>query len=299
MYFIFALMSVGLGLLLAMVYDMFFVVQEKETAIVERFGRFHSIRQSGLCFKLPRPIDKVVTRVPLRIQELSSTFDVKTKDNVFVRLPVHIQVQVFPEDVRKAYYELQNPSQQIQSYVLTHMRAGVNNHSFAGMYSDKEKIERGVMEALADKLKDYGYTVINVLVDEPNPGEDITQAYNSVIASQRKKEAAENFAEAEKITKVKDAEADAEAMKLSGKGIADQRKAIVNGLEESISALIKAVPGMSTDQATEHLMELFRLDTIKSAASMESNTILMTLGAEKAVQHAPDAVLTGALARKS
>ncbi|MGB1088488.1 MAG: SPFH domain-containing protein, partial [Alphaproteobacteria bacterium] len=243
--------------------------------------------------------DKIVARVPLRIQELSSTFDVKTKDNVFVSLPVHIQVRVMPDDVQKAYYELQNPNQQIQSYVLTHMRAGVNNHDFAGIYSDKEKIEQGVMQALDAKLKDYGYTVVNVLVDEPNPGEDITQAYNSVIASQRKKEAAENFAEAEKITKVKDAEADAEAMKLSGQGIADQRKAIVNGLEESIAALIKAVPGMSTDQATEHLMELFRLDTIKAAAAMESNTILMTLGAEKTVRDAPDAVLTGAMARKT
>ena len=179
------------------------------------------------------------------------------------------------------------------------MRAGVNNHDFAGMYSDKEKIEKGVMDALAEKLKNYGYTVVNVLVDEPNPGEDITQAYNSVVASQRKREAAENLAEAEKITKVKDAEADAEAMKLSGIGLADQRKAIVNGLEESISALVNAVPGMSTNQATEHLMELFRLDTIKSAASSQSNTIMLTLGAEKTIHNAGDAALTASLTKGS
>src|ERR1700681_4632783 len=101
---------------LYVIFGSFFTVETAEVAVITRFGKFLRIAEAGLNWKSPF-FDTVAGRVSLRVVQITLTMETKTRDNVFVTIPISVQNRVRPDRVYDAYYKLANPSSQIQSYV--------------------------------------------------------------------------------------------------------------------------------------------------------------------------------------
>lgn len=284
-----AMIIIGLFLLFSCIY----MVTGKTAAIVETFGK-PSDRASmpGLRFKAPFPIQAVVARVNLQQQEIRSDVSVKTKDNAFMTLPVTVQYRASddPTGAVKAHYELEDPEQQISSYILNNVRQTASGMDMADLYANRDAMEQEVQTALSERFARYGYIIENVLVDEPQPSEEVRAAFNRVIAAKRLKEAAADEAEAERIRLVGAAKAEAESKKLQGQGMAEMREAVAKGLEESMKTMKES--GLSIQESMEFLMETNRQDTITTAAAHgnlvlvdvnQSNGIVDTIAGLKSV----------------
>lgn len=251
-----------------------FTVEQQTRAIIERFGKFITIAGPGLNFKIPY-IDKVAGRVTHRVRELEIKVESKTKDDVFVDLLIAVQffVEESDEAVRSAFYRLTNPQQQISSYVFDTVRSLVPEMPIDHVFAEKEKIALAVKERLEDTMRQFGYTILQALVNDIQPDSQVKEAMNKVNASARLKEAAKNEAEARKIRVIAEAEAEARAKELQGVGIARQRLAIANGLKESVSACSEA--GISPEEATRMVLLTQHYDTVTAVGAHSKATIIM------------------------
>ena len=211
----------------------FFTVQQESAAIIQRLGKFSGIAQAGFHLKAPF-LDRIAGRVNLRVRQLDTQVETKTRDNVFVHVIVSVQFFVIRDKIFEAFYRLNNPEAQIQSYVFDVVRAQVPKIKLDDVFEKKDEIAQVVKSELTDVMDDFGYGIQNVLVTDIDPDAKVKDAMNDINAAERLRVAAEEKGEAEKILKVKAAEAEAESMALAGKGIADQRLAIVEGLRESV-----------------------------------------------------------------
>ena len=212
----------------------FFIVTQQTAAIVERFGKFKRVANAGLNWRIPL-IDRVAGRLSLRVRQLDVRVETKTKDNVFLFVIVSVQYYVIPEKIVDAFYKLQNPEAQITSYVYDVVRARVPGIKLDDVFETKDDIAQAVKLELEQIMDDFGYGIVKTLVTDIDPDANVKASMNQLNAAQRQRVAAVEEAEAEKIRVVKAAEAEAESKALQGKGIADQRTAIVRGLEESVS----------------------------------------------------------------
>ena len=255
----------------------FYIVRGKHAAILETFGKPHeTATMPGLRFKAPWPITTVVGFKNLQIQEISENVSVKTDDNSFMHLPVKVQYRASdnPQGPVKAFYELENPEAQISTYILNSIRQTAAGMTMDELYSGRSQMEDAVQSTLTEKFEGFGYVIVNVLVDEPQPSDEVRDAFNRVIASKREMEAAENLAAAKRIELVGIAEAEAESKKLQGNGIAEMRDAIVKGLKESVEKMTAA--GLETGEALQLIMDTNRQDTLTTAAA-KGNLVILDL----------------------
>lgn len=250
-----------------------FIVKQQTAVIIERFGRFQSIRSSGLRFKIP-VIDRIAGRVNLKIQQLDVLVETKTKDDVFVRLKISVQFQVIKTKVYEAFYKLENSNDQITSYVFDVVRAEVPKMKLDDVFERKDDIAIAVKRELNESMLDYGYDIIKTLVTDIDPDVQVKAAMNRINAAEREKVAAEYEAEAERIKIVAKARAEAESKRLQGQGIADQRREIARGLEESVEVLNNV--GINSQEASALLVVTQHYDTLQSVGeATQSNLILM------------------------
>lgn len=262
---------------LTIAYSCIFIVKGKTAAILETFGKPHKEgRTLGLQFKLPWPITNVVALIGLQQQEVGQEVSVKTKDNSFMTLPVKVQYKANSDPAGSvlAYYELENPEQQITSYILNNVRQTAATLDMIELYANRSDMEDKVQSTLSEKFQKYGYIIENVLVDEPQPSPEVRDAFNRVIASVREKEAAQNLADAKKIELVGIAKAEKESKKLQGEGISAMRNEIAEGMKEAIEKITAA--GLSVEGSVKLLMDTNRLDTIGSAAA-HGNMVLVDM----------------------
>lgn len=260
---------VGLLILLAST----FIVKQQTAAIIERFGRFQSIRSSGLQFKIP-VFDRIAGRINLKIQQLDVIVETKTKDDVFVRLKISVQFQVIRDKVYDAFYKLESPHDQITSYVFDVVRAEVPKMKLDDVFERKDDIAIAVKTELNDAMIDYGYDIIKTLVTDIDPDMQVKAAMNRINAAEREKVAAEYEAEAERIKIVAKVRAEAESKRLQGQGIADQRREIARGLEESVEVLNNV--GINSQEASALIVVTQHYDTLQSIGE-ETNTNLILL----------------------
>ena len=254
----------------------FFTVKTAEVAVIVRFGRFVRVAQPGLNWKIPF-IEGVQGRVSLRVNQISLTMETKTKDNVFVTIPISVQNRVRPEAVYDAFYKLSNPEAQIQSYVEQVILGHVPSMMLDEVFATQAGIAAAVKQELDVDMAGFGYEIVNVLVTDIVPDEKVKAAMNDINAAQREQVAATARGEAEKILVVKKAEAEAESKALQGHGIANQRKAIIDGLRGSIEALHKAVGGTSASEAMQLVLVTQYFDTLKSIGeSNKTNTLFLS-----------------------
>ncbi len=251
----------------------FFTVKQQTSAIVERFGRFLSIRNSGLRFKIP-VVDRIAGRINLKIQQLDVMVETKTKDDVFVRLKISVQFQVLKEKVYEAFYKLENPHDQITSYVFDVVRAEVPKMKLDDVFERKDDVAIAVKTELNEAMINYGYDIIKTLVTDIDPDVQVKAAMNRINAAEREKVAAEYEAEAERIKIVAKARAEAESKRLQGQGIADQRREIARGLEESVDVLNNV--GINSQEASALIVVTQHYDTLQSIGEhTNSNLILL------------------------
>jgi regulator of protease activity HflC (stomatin/prohibitin superfamily) len=262
-------------LLLVAALDGFFVVRQQTAAVVERFGRFKRVATSGLSFKIPI-VDRVAGRLTLRIQQLDVKVETKTKDNFFVICTVSVQYHVLPDYVNEAFYKLQDPQAQITSYVFDTVRARVPSISLDNVFEKKDDIAQSVKSELDSVMESFGYGIIKALVTDIDHDAKVKTSMNEINAAQRLREAAVQQAEADKIRVVKAAEGEAESKALQGRGIADQRKAIIDGLKESVEHFSDSVEGASAHDVMNLVLMTQYFDTLKDIGlSSKSNTILI------------------------
>ncbi len=273
-----------------------FTVAQQTRAIVERFGKFHKIAGPGLNFKMPL-IDRVAGRVTHRVRELEITVESKTHDDVFV--DVLIAVQFFVRETQEAawaaHYRLMNPQQQISSYVFDTVRALVPEMPIDHVFSEKEKIAHAVKERLQHTMEEFGYTIMQALVNDIQPDEEVKRAMNKVNASARLKEAAKNEAEAKKIRVIAAAEAEARAKELQGVGIARQRLAIARGLKESVETCAEA--GISSAEASKMVLLTQHYDTVTAVGGRSKATVMMIPYAPNGMTNVSDQIMQALLAR--
>jgi regulator of protease activity HflC (stomatin/prohibitin superfamily) len=251
----------------------FFVVKQQSAAIIERFGRFQSIRNSGLQMKIPL-VDKIAGRVSLKIQQLDVIVETKTLDDVFVKLKVSVQYVIIKSKVYEAFYILDFPHEQITSYVFDVVRAEVPKMKLDDVFVKKDDIANAVKSELQDAMLDYGYDIIKTLVTDIDPDAQVKAAMNRINASEREKIAAQFEGDAARILIVEKAKAEAESKRLQGMGIADQRREIARGLEESVEVLNKV--GINSQEASALIVVTQHYDTLQ-AIGEETNTNLILL----------------------
>lgn len=251
----------------------FFVVKQQTAAIVERFGKFQSIRQSGLQLKIPL-VDKISGRLSLKIQQLDVIIETKTLDDVFVRLKVSVQYRVIRDKVYDAFYMLDYPHEQITSYVFDVVRAEVPKMKLDDVFVKKDDIALAVKGELNDAMMEYGYDIIKTLVTDIDPDAQVKAAMNRINAADREKTAAQFEGDAARILIVEKAKAEAESKRLQGQGIADQRREIARGLEESVEVLNKV--GINSQEASALIVVTQHYDTLQ-AIGQETNSNLILL----------------------
>lgn len=250
-----------------------FTVKQQNAAIIERFGKFHRISNSGLHFKIP-VIDSIAGRINLKVQQLDVLVETKTKDDVFVKLKISVQFQVIRTRIYDAFYKLENSHEQITSYVFDVVRAEVPKMKLDDVFERKDDIAIAVKRELNEAMQDYGYDIIKTLVTDIDPDIQVKAAMNRINASEREKVAAEYEAEAERIKIVAKARAEAESKRLQGQGIADQRREIARGLEESVDVLNNV--GINSQEASALIVVTQHYDTLQSLGEeTQSNLILL------------------------
>ena len=260
-------------LALVVLFSGIFIVRQQTAAIVERFGKFVGIRHSGLQFKIPI-IDRIAGRINLKVQQLDVNVETKTRDDVFVRLKISVQFKVVHNNVYDAFYKLESPHDQITSYVFDVVRAEVPKMKLDDVFERKDDVAIAVKRELNEAMTDYGYDIIKTLVTDIDPDVQVKEAMNRINASEREKVAAEFEAEAERIKIVAKARAEAESKRLQGQGIADQRREIARGLEESVDVLNNV--GINSQEASALIVVTQHYDTLQSIGEhVNSNLILL------------------------
>ena len=251
----------------------FFIVKQQSAAIIERFGKFVSVRQSGLQLKIPI-IDNVAGRLSLRIQQLDVVVETKTKDDVFVKIKVSVQFKVIKEKVYDAFYKLDNPADQITSFIFDVVRAEVPKLILDDVFIKKDDVAIAVKSEIQEAMTEYGFQIIKTLVTDIDPDAQVKESMNRINASEREKVAAQFEGEAQKILIVEKAKAEAESKRLQGQGIADQRREIARGLEDSVKVLNGV--DINSQEASALIVVTQHYDTLQSVgAEANSNLILM------------------------
>ena len=256
-----------------LVFGTFFVVKQQTSALVERFGKYISTRQSGLQLKIPF-VDRVAGRISLKIQQLDVVVETKTKDDVFVKLKVSVQYKVIKDKVYEAFYKLDFPQDQITSYVFDVVRAEVPKMKLDDVFERKDDVAIAVKSELNDAMINYGYDIIKTLVTDIDPDLQVKEAMNRINASEREKVAAQFEGDAQRILIVEKAKAEAESKRLQGQGIADQRREIAKGIEDSVGTLGSV--GINSQEASALIVVTQHYDTLQSiGGETNSNLILM------------------------
>lgn len=261
-----------IGVIVLSFFGLWFIVKQQTAVVVERLGRFHSIRNSGFQLKIPF-IDQIAGKISLKIQQLDVVVETKTKDDVFVKLKVSVQYVVIREKVYDAFYKLDNPYAQITSYVFDVVRAEVPKLRLDDVFEKKDDIAIAVKSELQDAMNEYGFDIIKTLVTDIDPDEQVKHAMNRINASEREKVAAQYEGDAQRILIVEKAKAEAESKRLQGQGIADQRREIARGLEESVNVLNKV--GINSQEASALIVVTQHYDTLQAVGTMNNSNLIL------------------------
>jgi len=267
---VFQILCIVLGFLL--LFTFVFIVKQQTAVIIETFGRFTSVRNAGIQFKIPF-IQRKAGIITLKIQQLDVIVETKTKDDVFVKLKISVQYVVLKNKVYEAFYKLEHPSDQITSYVFDVVRAEVPKMKLDDVFVKKDDIAIAVKSELQESMIEYGYDIIKTLVTDIDPDEQVKHAMNRINASEREKIAAQFEGDAARILIVEKARAEAESKRLQGQGIADQRREIARGLEESVEVLNKV--GINSQEASALIVVTQHYDTLQSVGEHTASNLIL------------------------
>lgn len=256
------------------------ITQQQHVKIISTFGRFSSVRKSGLSFKAPWPFQAASENFSLKIREISEDVNVKSSDNAFVLVPIRVQFCVDENTAQDAFYKLNNPEGQIRSYVVNQVRSTASSLSFNQLFQARDTFEDGVEGTLTEKMSGFGFRIENVLVDDPQPSEDLRQAFDRVIASERLKEAAINEGEAAKTLSIAKSKAEGEAMNIKAEAYASFRKKVAEGNAEALQAFVGST-GLSASAGLDFFTSINEMEALRDAASAGGSVVFVTAAAKE------------------
>jgi regulator of protease activity HflC (stomatin/prohibitin superfamily) len=274
--------AVGGALLLFLIIKSVIIVPEKKIYVIQRLGKFKRMASPGFGMIIPF-IDQKAGIINMRVQQLDVDVETKTRDDVFVHLRVSVQFQVMSDKIFDAHYALDNHRHQIASYIFDDVRAEVPKMELDDVFAKKEDIAQAVRQNLADSMDDYGYSIVKALITDIDPDANVKESMNRINAAKRDKEATMERAEANKITVVKAAEADAESKRLSGEGIAQQRLEIVRGFKESVEDFQKSLKNITHEEVMQFVLLTQYFDTLNNIGQNGKNTSIL-------IPHSPSAM---------
>jgi regulator of protease activity HflC (stomatin/prohibitin superfamily) len=266
--------------IIASISSLFFVVKQQTVAVIERFGKFSSLANPGFHIKAPWGIDRIAARIQLRMIQSDMVVETKSNDNVFVTMNISTQYRVNEQNIMDAYYKLMHPGEQIKAYIEDALRSAVPKLSLDDLFEKKDEIALEVQKQVAEEMTTYGYIIVKTLITRVEPDAEVKQSMNEINAAQRKQDAAQMLANASKIQVVTAAEAEAEKDRLHGVGLAEQRKAIVDGLAQQIGEMKATGVGLSEETIMSILLINQYLDTLNQFAGKGNSTIFLPSGAE-------------------
>ena len=239
--------------------NLFYVVKQQHAVIIERLGKFHKIVGAGFHVKIPF-VDRKAATVSLRTMKNGFNIDVKTEDNVTIGLEISAQYHVSyergerPQDsgVYKSYYMLQQPVAQMRDFITDALRSSIPVYTLDEVFAKKDDIAKDVNATVSEQMAAYGFTLVSTLITKIALPAEVEDSMNQINAAQRTKAAAQDLAEADRIRRVTEAQAEAEAMEKSGEGIANQRKAIAAGISDSLATIQET--GVGNDEANQLFM---------------------------------------------
>ncbi|MBK9191357.1 MAG: SPFH domain-containing protein [Crocinitomicaceae bacterium] len=286
--------SVGGAILLLLLVKSIILVNEKTVFVIQRLGKFKKMAGAGLGFIIPF-IDKKSGVINMRVQQLDVDVETKTRDDVFVHLRVSVQFQVMQDKLWEAHYSLDNARHQIASYIFDDVRAEVPKMELDDVFAKKEDIATAVRQNLADSMDDYGYLIVKALITDIDPDAKVKDSMNRINAAKRDKEATMEESEGAKIRVVKAAEADAESKRLSGEGIAAQRREIIRGFKESVEDFQKTLKGVSHEEVMHFVLLTQYFDTLNHIGSNGKNTSILIPHSPNAMKDFQDQIIHGTL----
>jgi regulator of protease activity HflC (stomatin/prohibitin superfamily) len=281
---------IAIGVLL--IIKAFIIVREQTAVIIERLGKFNRVANSGFGLIIPF-IDRKAATVNLRVQQLDVEIETKTKDDVFVHLQVSVQYKISRDKVREAYYSMDNPRNQIASYVFDDVRAEVPKLELDDVFAKKEDIAIAVQQNIAESMQEYGYVIIKALITDINPDAKVKESMNRINAAKREKEAALEEGEAKKIKIIKEAEAEAESKRLSGEGIAQQRLEIIRGFKESVEDFKRSMGDITHEEIMQFVLMTQYFDTIKDIGSNSKNSSILMPHSPGGMKDFQDQIIQG------
>lgn len=260
---------------LAWLPTMIVITSQKHVRIIETFGKFSSVRHAGLSFKAPWPFQTASSDFSLKIKEIGEEVTVKSSDNAFVTVPIRVQYRVSDHGAEDAFYKLDDPEGQIRSYVVNQVRGTASGMSFDELFQSRTHFEDGVEETLTEKMASFGFRIENVLVDDPQPSDQLRQAFDRVIASERLKEAAINEGEAKKTLSVAEANAEGEALKIKGQAYADFRMTIAEGNADALEKFV-GTTGLSPKEGLSFFNSINEMEAVRDAAHAGAQIVFVT-----------------------
>lgn len=266
-----------------------FIVPQQKIYIIERLGKFNRVATAGLHLMIPF-IEHRATIMDMRILQLENTIVTKTKDDTFVSLKVAVQYRIDKSRVYEAFYELSDPQDQIKSYIEDSVRNSVPDITLDQTFSQKDEIAQQVKALLQEKMTQFGYSIISTLITDIQPDQAVVNAMNSINEAQRRRQAAKELAEAEKITVVTKAEAQRDEMRLHGEGVAQQRKAIIDGLMQSVTDLQDT--GLNSQQIMSVILANQYIDVLNGFADSQNTKILFTDGKPTGIEGVRDSIIS-------
>jgi len=274
-----------------------YTVRTYSAGVVERFGKFHRITKPGLHVLIPYA--ERVFFVDLQVQQAQFSVETKTRDNVFVQIPVSVQYQVLEERIFDAFYKLSKPQKQIESFVFNSILGHVPKLTLDETFEQQSGISVGVKSELDSIMKEFGFNILTALVTDIVPDVKVKTAMNDINAAQRSQVAAQARGEAEKVLKVKQAEAEAQSKALQGQGIAAERQAIIDGLRSSIEHFREAVPGTTAEDVMALVLVTQYFDTLKAIGENDKTNTLFVAHSPAAVKEVSDQILDSMLMAQS
>ena len=251
-------------------------VKQSDVGIIEACGKYNHVAGPG-CHCLVPCRDRVL-RMTLRLTESTFSITSKTKDNMFVTCDVVVQSQVIPDAVVNAFYSLEHPQSQIESYLQHSVRSKVAMYSMEELFIERNTIAAQCKEELDHVMERYGYDVVNVLILQVTPDRAILQALNDIQVKTYLRQAAQLGADAKKLRVIKAAEAQAEASRLSGEGLAAQRKAIIAGLQKAVEEFQSQVHDVSPSDVMSLLLMNQYYDCLKEVGGAVQPTLVLIHG---------------------
>lgn len=261
------------------------ITRQQNVRLIETFGRFSSIRSAGLSFKLPWPIQIAGQNFSLQIQEIAEDVNVKSKDNAFVSVPIRVQYRVNEDSAQDAFYKLSNAADQIRSYVVNQVRSTASGMSFNDLFQSRNTFENDVASTLTERMGEFGFRIENVLVDDPQPSDELRRAFDRVISAERLKEAAVNEGEAKRTLQVAAANAEGEALKIKGAAFASFRKTVAEGNAEALQSFA-GTTGLSPADGLAFFVSINEMEAVRDAAQAGGRIVFVTSSAKENQQGA-------------